>query len=35
MSKRTSEANKAVRKAWENEYQLVLEGKGTRDWTPE
>lgn len=35
MSKRTSEANKAVRKAWENEQQLVLEGKGTRDWTPE
>ena len=35
MSRRISEANKAVRKAWENEQQLVFEGKGTRDWTPE
>ena len=35
MSSRTAEANKAVRKAWENERQLVLEGKGTRDWTRE
>lgn len=26
---------KAVREAWESERQLVLEGKGTRDWTPE
>jgi hypothetical protein len=35
MSRRTSEASKAIREAWENEYQFVLEGKGTRDWTPE
>ena len=35
MSRRTSEANKAVASAWLNEKQLVLEGKGTRDWTPE
>lgn len=35
MSRRTSEANKAVREAWEYEQQLVLKGKGTRDWTPE
>ena len=35
MSRRTSEASKAVREAWENERQLVLEGKGTRDWTQE
>lgn len=35
MSRRTAEANKAIRKAWEKEQQLVREGKGTRDWTPE
>lgn len=35
MSKRTSEALKAIRQAWEKEQALVLEGKGTRDWTPE
>ena len=35
MSRRTSEANKAVASAWTNEKQLVLDGKGTRDWTPE
>lgn len=35
MSRRTSEANKAIAKAWENERQNVLEGKGTRNWTPE
>ena len=29
------ERNKAVRKAWEREQQLVQEGNGTRDWTPE
>ena len=28
-------AQSAVDKAWENEYYLVLEGRGTRDWTPE
>lgn len=27
------ERNKAVRKAWEIEHQLVKEGCGTRDWT--
>ena len=35
MSKRTSEALKAIRQAWEKEQALVLEGKGTRDWSPE
>jgi hypothetical protein len=34
MSRRTSEASKAIREAWENEYQLILEGKEMRDWTP-
>jgi len=29
------ERNKAIRKAWEREQQLVQEGKGTRDWTKE
>lgn len=35
MSNRTSGADKAIRLAWANEKQLVLEGKGTRNWTPE
>ncbi len=35
MSRRTSEACKAIREAWGTEQLLVLEGKGTRDWTPE
>ena len=35
MSRRTAEANKAIRLAWEQEKERVLEGKGTRDWTPE
>ncbi len=35
MSKRTAEANKAIRLAWEREQKLVQEGKGTRDWTKE
>lgn len=35
MSRRTAEANKAIAIAWQNEQQLVREGKGTRDWTPE
>lgn len=26
---------RAVRQAWNQEKQYVLEGKGTRDWTPE
>ncbi|MCF0134182.1 MAG: teneurin-3 [Blautia sp.] len=29
------ERNKAIRKKWEIEQQLVQEGKGTRDWTKE
>ena len=29
------ERNKAIRKAWEREQQLVQEGRGTRDWTKE
>ena len=35
MSRRTSEANKAVASAWVNEKQLVFNGRGTRDWTSE
>lgn len=35
MSNRTSEANKAIALAWSKEQQLIREGKGTRDWTPE
>lgn len=35
MSRRTSEANKAIFEAWSTEQQLVQEGKCTRDWTPE
>lgn len=27
------ERNKAIRKAWEREQELVSEGKGTRDWS--
>lgn len=34
MSRRTAEASKVIAAAWNNEKQLVLEGKGTRDWTP-
>lgn len=35
MSRRTSESNKAILLKWEQEQQLVKEGNGTRDWTPE
>lgn len=35
MSRERTERIKAVRKAWEREQQLVAEGEGTRDWTPE
>lgn len=35
MSRRTAEASKVIAKAWDNEKQLILEGKGTRDWTPD
>jgi hypothetical protein len=35
MSRRTSEASKAIREAWKNEQELVKVGKGTRDWTPQ
>lgn len=35
MSSRTAEANKAIRLAWQREYELIQEGKGTRDWTEE
>lgn len=35
MSRRTAEANKAIRLAWERERALVQIGKGTRDWTEE
>lgn len=33
MSRRTADASKAIRLAWEKEQQRVLKGKGTRDWT--
>lgn len=33
MSRRTVEASKAIRLAWEREQELVRGGKGTRDWT--
>ena len=35
MSNRTAQASKAIRLAWQNEQELVKNGKGTRDWTPE
>lgn len=33
MPRRTAEASKAIRLAWQRELELVQEGKGTRDWT--
>lgn len=35
MSRRTSDSNKAILAAWNREQELVKEGKGTREWTPE
>lgn len=35
MPNRTANANKAIAARWVEEQQLVHEGKGTRDWTPE
>lgn len=35
MSNRTADASRAVREAWYAEQRLVLEGRGTRDWTDE
>lgn len=35
MSRRTAESNKAILAAWKKEQELVQEGKGTREWTPE
>lgn len=35
MSRRTAESNKAILAAWNTEQELVQEGKGTREWTPE
>ncbi|GAA4360993.1 hypothetical protein [Angustibacter luteus] len=35
MSSRTAGASRAIKEAWENERRLVLEGKGTRDWSEE
>jgi len=35
MSTRTAGASRAIKQAWENEQRLVLEGKGTRNWTEE
>lgn len=33
MSTRTADATRAVEKAWEQEKQYVVDGKGTRNWT--
>lgn len=33
MPRRTAEASKAIRLAWQRECELIQEGKGTRDWT--
>lgn len=35
MSRRTAEANQAIKLAWEREQELVREGKSSRDWTKE
>lgn len=35
MSRRTAESNKAILAAWIKEQELVKEGKGTRNWTPQ
>lgn len=35
MSNRTAAASRAIRQVWENERLLVLEGRGSRDWTDE
>lgn len=35
MSRRTSESSKAIFAAWNMEQELVQEGKGTREWTPQ
>ena len=35
MSRRTAESSKAIRVAWNKEQELVLEGQGTREWTPQ
>ena len=35
MYNRTSAAKRAVEKAWEQEKRYVLDGKGTRNWTPD
>lgn len=35
MSRRTSEATKAIALAWQNEQDRVRKGQGTRDWTKE
>lgn len=35
MSRRTAEADKAIRLAWQREHELIKQGKGTRDWTDE
>ena len=34
-SRRNIEARKAIEEAWKREQELVKQGKGTRDWTPE
>lgn len=35
MSRRTAESSRAILAAWNKEQELVQEGKGTREWTPQ
>jgi len=35
MSRRTSEANRAIEEAWKKEQGYVSQGQGTRDWSAE
>lgn len=35
MAREQAACNRAIRKAWQRERELVLAGKGTRNWTPE
>lgn len=35
MARDTAACNRAIRQAWERERELVIAGKGTRNWTPE
>ena len=35
MARDNAACNRAIRKAWARERELVLAGKGSRNWTPE